>query len=322
MEELDKYIEKVKQKINNIEQQTKEKLKEEEIVMLVYIDLGNILSFDQDFYFGGTKKSKQIYLESSSDFYLDKIFKRKKIVCQSASKILEYILRNLKINIKTVTDYEDNKKFHHVCNIIYPKDNSEPYSIDLQDDIENIRYHTLTKSFGLSLDNQENYVISRQRQKEIHEKIGYISRKNPYTEEYLYLLKYDMMQMDDIYEKLDHVLTHIEPYDNIEINYWEKRWKHEKILDELFPNRQLEKIIHRVECFKRNENNEKQFINCYYIQKKENIIVYYYEQQTNEYKKYNVYEFAQKIIEENIELTREQKIPKLNSILNQMKRKK
>lgn len=322
MEELDRYVEYIKQIIQQKSQEENEPLKEDEIVMLVYLDLGNKLLFNKDFYFSGNKAQKQIYINNSLDFKIDTIFKSGRVICMSASKIIEYILKILGINIETRIDYEDNNNFHHVFNIIYPRDGSPAYSIDLQDDIENIRYHTLTKSFGLSLDNSVEYIISRQRQKEIHEKLGYISKGNPYTEEYLYLLKYDISLMDDIYQKIDHVLTNIDPQENIMVDYWERRWKHDKMLEELFPNHELEKIIHRAECFKRNENNEKIYSNCYFVQKNEQkpiITIYYYEYDKSTYVKYSVKDFAQKKLEEGIELTRELKIPGLNSMINQLK---
>ena len=312
MENLDNYIEYIKTLIT-------QDMKEEEKIMLVYIDLGKQLFYDIDFKFGNRKKREEIFRTSGSDYKLDEIFENKKIVCRTSSKILEYILKNLGINITTEIIIDDNQKYHHTYNIIYPKDKSEPYIIDLQDDLENIQFHTLTKSFGLSLENPKEYVISRQKQKEIHKKIGYISDKNPYTEEYLYLLKQTIDCMNTPFEKIDFVLKNIEPIDNIPTKYWERGWRHKQIIDILFSNTETRNKLHRVECYKLYEGNNKQYINCYYAQIKEEIYVYLYDEEKNEYVRYDIEQFAKKMIEENIEITREQKIPKLNNILNKLK---
>ena len=321
MEELDKYIEYIKQIIQQQEAE-KNTLLEEEIIMMVYIDLGYRLSFENEFYFLGPKRSKEMYTSHTADYKLNEIFKNKKIMCPSASKILKYILEKIGINIKIVVDTEDRKENHHVYNVISPKDGSEQYRVDLQSDIENIRFHTITKNFGLALDNEERYVIPLQRQKEIHERIGYVSPRNPYTEEYLYLLKYDISHMSDVYEKIEHVLTNIDPEAYIIADYWERRWRHDVILDMLFPNRELEKIIHRSACFKRNSKNEKIYLNCYFTQKnaaKPIITIYLYEQEKNTYVKYNVKEFAEKVVNENIEFTKSETIPGLNGAVNLLK---
>ena len=312
MENLDKYIEYIKTKIT-------QDMTEEEIIMLVYIDLGKQLYFDIDFKFGNRKKRDEIFRNSGSDYKLDEIFQSKKIVCRTSAKIMQYILKHFGINIETEIVIDDNQKYHHTYNIIYPKDNSEPYIIDLQDDLENVQFNATTKCFGLSLTDNNKLVISKQRQKEIHKKIGYISEEHPYTDEYLYLLKDAIYQMDNIYEKIDFVLTNIEPIDDVKTKYWERGWRHKQILDFLFSKEEIKNKLHRVECYKK-ENNE--FINCYYLQIKEEIYVYLYSIKQNEYVRYDINEFAQKMLEESIEITKEQKIPKLNNILKQLKHTK
>ena len=312
MENLDKYIEYIKTKIT-------QDMTEEEIIMLVYINLGKQFFFDIDFKFGNRKQKDEIFRNSGSDYKLDEIFQSRKIVCRTSAKIMEYILKHFGINIETEIVIDDNQKYHHTYNIIYPKDNSEPYIIDLQDDLENVQFNATTKCFGISLTDSNKLVVSRQRQKEIHKKIGYISEEHPYTDEYLYLLKDAINQMDNIYEKIDFVLTNIEPIDDVKAQYWERGWRHKEILDFLFPNGEIKNKLKRVECYKK-ENKE--FINCYYIQIKEEVFIYLYSIEKNEYVRYDIQSFAQKMIEENIEITKDQKIPKLNNILKQLKHTK
>jgi hypothetical protein len=314
MEELDKYIEQIKRKIKRLETKNKRPLKEEEIVMLVYTNLGEKIYFDVDFMLGNRKTREEIYKNNILNYKLDEIFQEKKITCRTASKIQEYVLKKLGINIRTESYDTQETKYAHTYNIITPKDGSELYKIDLQNDLRNIQFHTMTKKFGKSTV-EKTYVISLQRQKEIHKIIEYITPEKPYTEEYAYLLKQDASQIDDIYERLDFVLENIEPFDNKNIKYWERAWKHKEILEFVFSKELIKKIINGVICYK-TEEEKKQYLNCYFILKKGIPYVYLYDEKKYKYQKYDINEFAKKISEDNIQISQETKIPRLNNIMN------
>lgn len=312
MEELDKYIEQIKEKIKELET-THESLTEEEIVMLVYIDLGKKLYFDTEVMFGDEKKKEEILINDSCLANLDKKFKSRKIICKTASKILEYILRNLGIKIDTIKKEGKDEKSAHTYNVIYPQNGSEPYRIDLQSDLQNIQFHTMTKDFGKSID-RHTYIILPQRQKEIHEKIGYITKENPYTEEYGYLIKSDVILMDDIYDKLDFVLSNIELGPNPSIRYYERACRHRRIMDLVFSKLEIKKLenqLHGVKCYKKDDNSERIYLNCYYINQRGKIYIYLYDNEEYSYKKYTTEEFEQKIEEEQIEISQETPIPRL-----------
>lgn len=297
--------------------------------MLVYIDLGKRFFFDVDIMFefffdvdimlGNQKKIEEIYRNYFLNYNLDEKFKSGKITCITASKILEYILKKLGIKIETKTYDEQDNKFAHTYNVIYPSDRGESYKIDLQNDLKNIQFHTMTKNFGVStIDN--NYVIPLHRQKEIHEKIGYISSKNPYTEEYVYLIKSHIILMDNIYDKLEFVLENIELEPSSNIKYWERAWRHKKIMDCVFTKEEMIKLksqLHGVKCYKREDEYERIYMNCFYINIKGTNYVFLYDMEEYRYKKYTIEEFAQKIQEEKIEISQETKIPGLNEIINQ-----
>lgn len=299
MEELDKYIEEIKEKINQIEKETQEELTEVEKIMLVYIDLGQQLYLNPNFIFGNRKMKYEIYRKDNSIQELEKIYKSKKITCRSASKIMEYIMRNLGVKISTETYDSQETIFKHTYNIIIPSDGSEPYKIDLQNDLKNIQFHTITRKFGKAL-NENRYVISLQQQKEIHEKIKYLTKENPYTEEYMYLLKLGASEFDNIYKKIDFVLKNIEPNPNPNIKFLERAWRHKKITDYIFGNNKIIDILNGLLCYKIDENNEKEYINCYYIIIKGVTYIYLYDTKEFRYKKYTLGEFIKKTEKEKI----------------------
>jgi hypothetical protein len=79
-------------------------------------------------------------------------------------------------------------------------------------------------------------VITYQEQEEMDRVLGYITDDKYYTDDYLYLLKLDISCMDSLYEKVKHVLEHIEVLDNTSLNYINREWYHVRILEYLFDN--------------------------------------------------------------------------------------
>lgn len=291
---LDDYVLEIKNNLKQIPNLT-----EEEIIMFVYLDLARRFKFDDDFFFGGSKRKKQIYHNSRYISELNKCFENNKIICRSSSYILEYVLTKLNIKIRTIYENNPLKKYQHVLNVITPSDGSEEYSIDLQNDIANICYHNFTSNFGKSIDNDNTFIISKERQKQIHQKLGYISSNNMYCDDYIELFK--MYTLSDIpfSEKIDLVLKNIDPYPYPNINYWERRWHHEYILDQLFDSSELKNKLNTVEFYTIN-NNIKEYNTGFFVCTKEGTIVYYYSKDNYCYDTYYLSEFARKVLDEDI----------------------
>ena len=131
MSNLSDYIDKVKKwKSKHSE------MNEELLIRYVYLNLARRLSFNQNFRpFGSSKNRQIIYKKSSGEKELNECLETNIVICKSGAKLLEYILSNLDVNIKSVEDKNDIRKTPHMYNIIYPKDGSEPYSVDLQEDM-------------------------------------------------------------------------------------------------------------------------------------------------------------------------------------------
>ena len=288
MYEIDKYINDLN-KIVNSSNGT-------ELIMQIYIDLGLRLSFDEDFFFGGTKKKKELYFAPHNISYLDKFFKLGKVTCVSSAYILNYILKKFGIDSKVVADTKDFRRYKHVYNVIKEK-SGKIYSIDLQDDIMNIRTHSRTWSFGLSLDGN-SYVIDLNIQKEIHKSIGYINNANNYSDDYIYVIKNYLSCFNDFNSKIEFVLGNVDIKNNC-INYFERRWLHEKILKDLFNYKEL-LLIHSLELFKRNAIG-REYINAFYIRNKNNIDIYIYDVDNYRYNKYSLEDYVMYADNNNIE---------------------
>ena len=291
---IEEYINDIKEKLAKYANLT-----EEETVMFVYLDLAQKLKFDDDFFFGGSKKKKSIYHNAAYPNTLNKCLENNKIICRSSSYLLEKILTELGIKIRTV--YEDNplKKYKHVYNVITPKNSEEEYTIDLQNDIYNIQYHCFTSNFGLSTEETNKYIISKERQKHIHHKFGYINDTNLYCDEYIELFKIYTLSDLPFLEKIDLVLKNIDPYPYPNISYWERRWHHEYILNQLFEEKELKNKLNTIEFYKVLDN-DREYNNGFFVCSKDGAIIYYYSKENYCYESYNVKEFANKVLTENI----------------------
>ena len=311
MSNLSEYVEKVKKY-----QAEHPDLTEAELIMYVYLDLGMKFKFDQDYFFKGTKERKKIYEHSKRLSNLDECLENNKVICRSAAYIMQYILAELGIKARTVEDEEDTRRYKHVYNIITPADGSEEYSIDLQEDMIYMHYHTFTKNFGISTDGKERNVISREEQKRMHTKFGYISEQNPYVDDYIYLFKEDIGFMDNFQDKIDFVLKNIDPIVYPNVNYWERRWKHDRFLKELFTKEEM-KRLNVVEFYHRKENGEKEYTNGFFVDGPKGVVVYMYSKEENAYQSYTVPEIALKVKNEGLE--HHQKIKGLNRELLKLK---
>ena len=220
MSNLEKYIEQVR------EYQTQHSgISETELIRYVYLDLGKRFSFNVNFLpFGNSKKQQNLYKYHSRNLVdLEECMETNIVICKSVSYILEYILRAVGVNIKTVIDPNDLRKCPHMYNIITPKD-GEPYIVDLQEDMYNIQSHSFTRNFGLSVKDGKTYIISRFEQEQMDRKNGYITEGNYYSDDYLYLLKYDADFIEDFDEKIKFILENIDIYDNPNMKYTDRQW--------------------------------------------------------------------------------------------------
>lgn len=300
--ELDKYIEYLRNRISNMS------LSEVELIMYIYIDLGYRLKYDDDFYLSTHKKQKYLYNHSSSDLDINWAFNDGTINCKSVAYILKYVLSRFDVDIDVLVDKDDYREFKHVYNVIKPRNGSTEYTIDLQDDMINIYFRGMMKSFGRSLDDN-SYVVGLEEQKKIHLKIDYISKTDIYTDEYIDMLKMYSDMYDNFYERLDFVLSNIDPLEVINNNYWERRWRHDRILRRLFKFEDLFRKLHIIEFYHNDNEGKKSFTNGFYVHNKDGVFVYYYED--NRYNKYSVRDFALKVIEEDIKYR--QNVQGLNS---------
>ena len=149
--------------------------------------------------------------------------------------MLRYILREL--NIDCIMEYvSKDRRIKHTYNVVYLSDGRE-LTLDLEEDLEYIQFRCETKHFT---------GITRDELKKIDKKIGYISDKEYYLNEYLTFMKIYLSYFSSLSDKVEFILNNLDYY-NLDKNYVEFRWFY------------IKKLL----CFLNNESRRLHFVDCY-----------------------------------------------------------
>ena len=291
MSNLEKYIDELNEYIE------KNNLSELEIIRYVYMDFGQRFSFDLDFAFGNAKTKKEIYGLSKTNKGIEKALEINKGLCTTFSYILNRVLKQRGIDIFSITEDGEDRKYPHMHNVIRLKD-YEPFMVDLQMDLENIQSHSMTKFFGLSIEKDSEPVIDRLTIENMDRKLGFVDKEHYYADEYIYLLKQYMGYCSTVEEKIQFVIENLEAYENPNMEYAERTWHHEKLLKSLFTEDEMRKI-HQIDCYRDKQTEEgtkREYQNCIVVDvPKKGKDIYLYSKEENRYKKMSMQEFAKEV---------------------------
>ena len=292
MNNLDKYVEQIKKYITEHPEMT-----ETEIIRYVYLDLGKRFTFNERFTpFGSSKYKQNLYkYHSQSIEDLDECMETNVVICKSVSYILEYVLKNIGVNISTEVDKNDMRKCPHMYNRIVEK-NGKTYVVDLQEDMYNIQSHSFTKNFGIDSIYDMNYIISRFEQEQMDKRNGYISEGNYYSDDYLYLLHSVIDLIKDFDEKAKFLLENIDVCESTCMGYTDRQWHHKRILEDFFDKKEFNYNdgngkIRFIDCYK-DVNNKRQYLNCVSVESKSGIKIYVYNKKNLGYCEIDLRNFA------------------------------
>lgn len=101
---LTEYIDKLKNQIFQYGNMT-----DIEIMRYVYIDLGRKMDFDLNYTFGNSKEKNRLYNKVVNEEELNRVLETHTIICKSLAYLLERILKEFDIKIRTERIIEGNK---------------------------------------------------------------------------------------------------------------------------------------------------------------------------------------------------------------------
>ena len=283
MSTLTEYIDYLKDRISQ-----KPNMDELSIIRFVYIDLGRKMDFDLNYTFGNSKEKKEIYDKHVTESELNKALETHTAICKSISFLMQRILREFDVNIKT--EREDFGR--HMYNIVTLKD-GRTMIIDLEDDLEYIQSGAKTRSFGITLDRKDK-VIQEDELREIDIKKADYIKEGYYVEDLVWMLKLAISDKNlPFEERLDFVLQNLDVYrDNRNVKYRERVRYHDRMLEELFNSKEYGKI-HLIDCIKK-DGEEKKYQTCIVTETKVPK-VYFFSDEEYRYKEISMEELAEMI---------------------------
>ena len=291
MENLENYIMELEQYKNN-----HPGLTEEVFIRYVYLDLASKFSFDVRFLpFGNSKKRQEIYRKGLSNKGINDCFNDNTVICNSLSRIFEYVLKHFDIDIRTVIDPNDIRRCPHVYNEIRYRNDKDYFKVDLQEDMYLIKMRAFTKNYGISTKTNER-VIPREEIRKIDLELGYIDKDEYYTDEYVLFLKSYVDYIDDFFDKVEFVLENIECIDNEFINHIDRQWYHSKVLEKLFTKKEFDYETNKakirfVDCYKKDEDNIR-YLNVIIVIHNNETRVYVYNKSKFKYSYIDLEHFA------------------------------
>ena len=131
-----------------------------------------------------------------------------------------------------------------------------------------------TEFFGF-IDYTLPRVFTRKQLEEMDYKLGYISDKKPYTDEYYYLLKDYTSKLDSIYEKMNVILENPSPYEDFDLEYFErKRYIINTVIYLLSGEKEKDWNLEWLDCYYYQDHN---MVAKESIYLKEDKDIYFYE---------------------------------------------
>ena len=161
-----------------------------EILRLIYIDLGQKMSFDPHYTFGNSRQKQAIYDRFTCEEQFDEVLEKKEAICKSLAYMLDMILPRYGIKSKVTFEVNgrgEKKKRAHVYNTIELSDKKR-FIIDLVEDFEFIQTGSKTKSFAVDIFDEETCLYSEDEIREIDQEIGYIP-EGLYMDDILWMME-------------------------------------------------------------------------------------------------------------------------------------
>ena len=207
-------------------------------------------------------------------------------------------MKELGVNIESVIDEEDFRKYPHIYNVLITEDGRK-YRFDLQEDMRNIKAQLRTQYFGIPIEDEEQELISRAELDQIDKKQGHISEKSYYTDEYLELIKMHLPMFEDFGKKVQFVLENSEAYTNPEMGYADRKWRMEDLIgnenkDGLLFSKEEKYKINMIDCYREIEG-KKHYELCIVVNVKGGKDIYLFSDETNSFRKMTLEEFAEQI---------------------------
>lgn len=231
-----------------------EGLSDLEKARFVYLELGKMVSFNEEYCFGNSKIKNKIYKSQTKIEDLKNI-KDNKIICVSLSNLYNCMME--KIGIKAVQAHDINDSRHAYSEF---EIDGKRYKADLQRDLHFIQTRSRTWEFGeIDVSVAESKVNTEEIEK-IDAKIGYSYQGERDFQRFMANIENEIRTVDELDKKMNIILNKISEYEDIsKMEYSEKIWYYYYIIKRMLTLQEKKR-----ECENQlyTEDNDKRKYTC------------------------------------------------------------
>lgn len=228
--------------------------------LYIYVELGKMKSFDEEYYYGDLQTKEKIYhLAEGQEENIDIIAKKRKITCVSLTHLYCHILKEF--DIYAIAS-EPEEEGGHIYPIIITK-NKKVFVADLQLDLENIQTKSRLEHFEYmgDLPRKRKSTSNQKALTEMLIEMGYIENESDYKNQEIEKLV-EQVKDKNPHDALRTILEDEELYrgneemESIEIDKFYKRML-KRVIPHFF-NRK----VYAFNCYREKEENQKEYTLC------------------------------------------------------------
>lgn len=271
----------------------------------IYIELGRMVSFDEEYWFGNTTTRKRIYT-SAQRVKGFKDISSNKVICVSLSNLYNSLMNKIGIEAVQQQETDEDPHVYSIINI-----NGINYIADLQRDLKYIQAKRKTMFFGKEARLEDENSLTEDQLMQIDHKIGYLYDGEQELKSLISLLKRKVDFAENLEEKIEIILSTLGEYQDIlHMGYVEKMGYYESIMKKVLTQKEKNKT------FKNDmyvEDDEKRKYTCCISVQRQNgkYSRAIYSEKTGTFLRIEDEKIIE-LMENGLKMLRGQKIPGLN----------
>lgn len=291
-----------------------EGLSDLEKARFVYLELGKMVSFNEEYWFGNNKIKNKIY-KSQTKIEDLKDIKNNKIICVSLSNLYNYMMGRIGIKAVQAHDVNDSRHVYSEFEI-----DGKRYKADLQKDLHFIQTKRRTWEFGeidvLVADSE----VNTEEIEKIDAKIGYSYQGEKNFRRLIANIENEIKKVDELDKKMNIILNKISEYEDIsKMGYSEKIWYYYYIIKRMLTLQEKKR-----ECENQlytEDNDKRKYTCCISVLKRDGEFYrMIYSEKNGKFIPVED-EILIELIEDGLKTCRNEKIPGLKKKMKELKNK-
>ena len=291
-----------------------EGLSDLEKARFVYLELGKMVSFNEEYWFGNNKIKNKIY-KSQTKIEDLKDIKNNKIICVSLSNLYNYMMGRIGIKAVQAHDVNDSRHVYSEFEI-----DGKRYKADLQKDLHFIQTKRRTWEFGeidvLVADSE----VNTEEIEKIDAKIGYSYQGEKNFRRLIANIENEIKKVDELDKKMNIILNKISEYEDIsKMGYSEKIWYYHYIIKRMLTLQEKKR-----ECENQlytEDNDKRKYTCCISVLKRDGEFYrMIYSEKNGKFIPVED-EILIELIEDGLKTCRNEKIPGLKKKMKELKNK-